>query len=305
MGHTGMDHTGMGGLLGAEPALVVTLMLNAVTQASHMLLLALGLSLIFGVLRVLNMAHGALHVAGLYVGLSVVHVTGSWWAALIVSPLILAAIGAGIESALIRPLRNRDPMHALILTFGVILVFQDCFKLLWGVDIKLLTEPRVLSGAASVFGVPYPKFYLFNILAAAIVVALLWLFLTRTIAGRVIRAAAQDPEAAAAVGVPVPRVYTAVFALGTFLTAFGGVLMGTIMSFTPAAALDTMLYAFAIVVIGGLGSLPGAVLGSLLVGFIDAFGLLVAPGWSIAFIFVVMAAVLVLRPHGLLGRAET
>jgi branched-chain amino acid transport system permease protein len=304
MGHTGMDHTGMGGLLGVEPALVVTLLLNAVTQASHMLLLALGLSLIFGVLRVLNMAHGALHVAGLYVGLSVVHVTGSWWAALIISPLILAAIGAGIESALIRPLRNRHPMHALILTFGVILVFQDCFKLLWGVDIKLLTEPRILSGAASVFGVPYPKFYLFNILAAAIVVTLLWLFLTRTMAGRVIRAAAQDPEVAAAVGVPVPRVYTAVFALGTFLTAFGGVLMGTIMSFTPAAALDTMLYAFAIVVIGGLGSLPGAVLGSLLVGFIDAFGLLIAPGWSIAFIFVVMAAVLVLRPHGLLGRAE-
>jgi branched-chain amino acid transport system permease protein len=304
MGHTGMDHTGMGGLLGAEPALVVTLVLNAVTQASHMLLLALGLSLIFGVLRVLNMAHGALHVAGLYVGLSVVHVTGSWWAALIVSPLILAAIGAGIESTLIRPLRNRHPMHALILTFGVILVFQDCFKLLWGVDIKLLTEPRILSGAASVFGVPYPKFYLFNIVAAAIVVTLLWLLLTRTMAGRVIRAAAQDPEVAAAVGVPVPRVYTAVFALGTFLAAFGGVLMGTIMSFTPAAALDTMLYAFAIVVIGGLGSLPGAVLGSLLVGFIDAFGLLVAPGWSIAFIFVVMAGVLVLRPHGLLGRAE-
>jgi branched-chain amino acid transport system permease protein len=279
-----MDHTGMlGGLLGADPSLIVTLALNAVTQASHMLLLALGLSLIFGVLRVLNMAHGAFHVAGLYVGLSVVQVTGSWWTALFVAPLILAAVGAGLEITLIRPLRNRHPTHALILTFGVILVFQDLFKLLWGVDIKLLAEPPILSGA---------------------VVALVWIFLMRTIAGRVIRAAAQDAEVAAAVGVPVPRVYTAVFALGTFLTAFGGVLMGTIMSFTPAAALDTMLYAFAIVVIGGLGSLPGAVLGSLLVGFIDAFGLLVAPGWSIAFVFVVMAAVLVLRPHGLLGRAD-
>src|SRR5262245_59602821 len=300
-----MDHAGTGGgLLGADPVLITTLVLNAVTQASHMLLLALGLSLIFGVLRVLNMAHGALHVAGLYVGLSVVQVTGSWWTALFVSPLILAAIGAGLEITLIRPLRNRHPTHALILTFGVILVFQDLFKLLWGVDFKLLAEPRILSGAVAVFGIPYPKFYFFNIVAAAIIVTLLWLFLTRTSAGCVIRAAAQDPEVAAAVGVPVPRVYTAVFALGTFLTAFGGVLMGTIMSFTPAAALDTMLYAFAIVVIGGLGSLPGAVLGSLLVGFIDAFGLLVAPGWSIAFVFVVMAAVLVLRPYGLLGRAE-
>jgi branched-subunit amino acid ABC-type transport system permease component len=300
-----MDHTGMlGGLLGADPSLIVTLALNAVTQASHMLLLALGLSLIFGVLRVLNMAHGAFHVAGLYVGLSVVQVTGSWWTALFVAPLILAAVGAGLEITLIRPLRNRHPTHALILTFGVILVFQDLFKLLWGVDIKLLAEPPILSGAVTVLGVPYPKFYLFNIAAAAIVVTLVWIFLMRTIAGRVIRAAAQDAEVAAAVGVPVPRVYTAVFALGTFLTAFGGVLMGTIMSFTPAAALDTMLYAFAIVVIGGLGSLPGAVLGSLLVGFIDAFGLLVAPGWSIAFVFVVMAAVLVLRPHGLLGRAD-
>jgi branched-chain amino acid transport system permease protein len=295
-----MDHTGMA----ADSTLIVTLVLNAVTQASHMLLLALGLSLIFGVLRVLNMAHGAFHVAGLYVGLSVVQVTGSWWAALVVSPLILAAVGGALEIALIRPLRNRHPTHALILTFGVILVFQDLFKLLWGVDIKLLTEPRILAGAVTAFGIAYPKFYLFNIAAAAIAVTLVWLFLTRTTAGRVIRAAAQDPEVAASVGVPVPRVYTAVFALGTLLAAFGGVLMGTIMSFTPAAALETMLYAFAIVVIGGLGSLPGAILGSLLVGFIDAFGLLVAPGWSIAFVFVVMAAVLVLRPHGLLGRAE-
>src|SRR5262249_2134935 len=162
-----MDHAGTGGgLLGGEAALIVTLVLNAVTQASHMLLLALGLSLIFGVLRVLNMAHGALHVAGLYVGLSVVQATGSWWAALIVSPLILAGIGAAIEVTLIRPLRNRHPTHALILTFGVILVFQDLFKLLWGVDIKLLAEPRMLAGAASVFGVPYPRFYLFNIVAA-------------------------------------------------------------------------------------------------------------------------------------------
>jgi branched-subunit amino acid ABC-type transport system permease component len=303
MGNPGMDQTGVG-LLGADPALIMTLTLNAVAQASHMLLLALGLSLIFGVLRVLNMAHGALHVAGLYVGLSVVQVTGSWWSALILSPLILAAIGAGIEIVLLRPLRGRHPTHALILTFGVILIFQDLFKLLWGVDIKLLAEPGLLSGSVTVFGLPYPKLYLFNVAAAAIVVTLLWLLLTQTTAGRVIRAAAQDPEVAAAVGVPVPLVYTAVFALGTFLTAFGGVLMGTSMSFTPAAALDTMLYAFAIVVIGGLGSLAGAVLGSLLVSFIEAFGLLIAPGWSLAFVFIVMAAVLVVRPHGLLGRAE-
>jgi branched-chain amino acid transport system permease protein len=300
-----MDHAGMiGGLLGADQQLIVTLVLNAVTQASHMLLLALGLSLIFGVLGVLNVAHGALHVAGLYVGLTVVQATGSWWAALFVAPLIVAAVGAGIEVALLRPLRHRHPTHALILTFGVILVFQDLFKIFWGADIKLLSEPVALSGGVTALSVHYPKFYLFNIVASALAVITVWLLLTRTNAGRVIRAAAQDPEVAAAVGVPVPAVYTAVFALGTFLAAFGGVLMGTIMSFTPAAALETMLFAFAIVVIGGLGSLPGAVLGSLLVGFIDAFGLLVAPGWSLAFIFAVMAAVLVVRPHGLLGRAE-
>ena len=170
-----MDHTGVTGVLGADTALIATLVLNAVTQASHMLLLALGLSLIFGVLRILNMAHGALHVAGLYVGLSVVQATGSWWTALFISPLILAAIGAGLEITLIRPLRNRHPTHALILTFGVILVFQDLFKLLWGVDIKLLAEPRILSGAVAVFGVPYPKFYFFNIVAAAIISVAAWL----------------------------------------------------------------------------------------------------------------------------------
>lgn len=282
--------------------LYLTLFLNGLSQAAHMFLLALGLSLIFGVMKVLNLAHGALHIAGVYAALTLLAWAGSWWLALVLAPLVVGAVGVLLEVSLLRPLYARHPTYVLILTFGVILVLQDVFKIGWGVDFKVLPEPTLLSGSADLAGLRYPRFYLFDIGVASVAGLALWAFLERTWLGREIRAAAEDREMAAAVGINIRRVYTLVFGLGTFLTALGGVLMGTIMSVSPSSAFDMMLVAFVVVVVGGLGSLPGAALGALLVGQVNAFGLLVAPEWEMAFMFVLMAAVLVLRPRGLLGK---
>jgi branched-chain amino acid transport system permease protein len=287
---------------GMEHHLYMMMFLNGLSQASHMFLLALGLSLIFGVMRILNLAHGALHIFGVYAALTFIAWGTNWWVALLLGPLVVAAVGALMEVTLLRPMYRRHPTYVLILTFGAILVFHDLFRIGWGVEYRLLPEPPLVGGAVEVFGIFYPTFYLFSVGVAVAMGLLVWAFLELTRPGRLIRAAAEDREMAAAVGINVPLVYTAVFALGTFLTAFGGVLMGTIMATSPAESFHTMLHAFAIVVIGGLGSLSGAALGAFLVGQVNAFGLLIAPEWEIAFMFLLMAIVLVLRPHGLLGR---
>ncbi|OUM93492.1 MAG: hypothetical protein BAA04_04555 [Firmicutes bacterium ZCTH02-B6] len=267
-----------------------------------MYLVAVGLSLIFGVMRVLNLAHGALHIAAVYIGLSIIALLGNWWWALVLAPLAVAVTGALIEIGLLRPMYRRPPTYVLILTFGLVLIIHDLLKLGWGVDYKILPEPPILRGVVDVFGIVYPISYLFSIVVAAALGLLLWLFLNRTRPGRIIRACAEDREMAASLGINVPVVYTAVFTAGAFLTGFGGVLMGTIMATHAPEAFETMLYAFAVVVIGGLGSLGGAALGSFLVGQLNAFGLLVAPEWNMAFMFLAMALVLILRPRGLMGQ---
>lgn len=303
--HHGVDMAGMAGAGGIDWSLYAMLFLNGLSQASHMYLVAVGLSLIFGVMRVLNLAHGAIHIAGVYVALSVLSRWDNWWVALAVAPLLVAAFGAFLEVGLLRPMYGRPPTYVLILTFGMVLILYDLFKIGWGVDYKILPEPPALQGVVELGGVVYPVSYLFSIGVACALGALLWLFLSHTRPGRLIRACAEDREMAASLGINVPLVYTAVFTVGTFLTAFGGVLMGTLMATSAPEALETMLYAFAVVVIGGLGSLGGAALGSLLVGQLNAFGLLIMPEWNMAFMFLAMALVLVLRPRGLLGKGGT
>ena len=310
MGHAGDAHPGMdvaggaalGGLSGIDWQLYGTLFLNGLSEASHMFLVAVGLSLIFGVMRVLNLAHGALHILTVYVATTLIAWWSNWWLALLVAPLVVAALGAVVEVGLLRPMYGRPATYVLILTFGLVLILHDVLKIGWGVDYKILPEPPALQGVVEIFGIVYPVMYLFGIGVAAALGLLLWLFLTRTRPGRIIRACAEDREMAGSLGINVPLVYTAVFAAGVFLTGLGGVLMGTIMATSAPEAFDTMLYAFAVVVIGGLGSLGGAALGSFLVGQLNAFGLLLMPEWSMAFMFLAMALVLVLRPRGLMGK---
>jgi branched-chain amino acid transport system permease protein len=278
--------------------------LNGLVQAACLFLLASGLTLIFGVLGILNFAHAALFMLAAYLAAQVSAWSGSFWVALLVVPPVLALLGAGLERGLLCRVYDVPVAYQLLLTLGVVLLIKDLVKLLWGTAWKTLSEPPMFSGTLMVLGRPYP---LYNVVYIGFVILLglaLWAFLSRTRLGKVVRAAAMDRDMANAVGINVPLVYTGVCALGTALAGIMGVFHGPMLNIHLDVDHDYVVEAFAVVVIGGLGSVPGALLGALLVGMLDAFGILIIPRFQMAFIYMVMAAVLVFRPHGLFGVRE-
>jgi len=282
----------------------VAYLLNGLVQAACLFLLASGLTLIFGVLRILNFAHAALFMLAAYLAVQVTASFGSFWAALLLVPPAMALVGAALERALLRRVYDLPVPYQLLLTFGVILVIKDVIKLLWGTASKTLAEPPVLRGSAVVLGRDYPLYNLVYIAVIALVAAGLWVSLHHTRLGKRIQAAAADREMASAMGINVPGVYTGVCALGVALAALLGVFHGPMMNIHLDVDHQYIVEAFAVVVIGGLGSVPGALVGSLLVGMLDSFGILLLPRFQMAFIYMVMAAVLIVRPQGLFGPRE-
>lgn len=278
--------------------------LNGLVQAACLFLVASGLTLIFGVLRILNFAHAALFMLAAYLAAQVSAWSGSFWVALLVVPPVLALLGAGLERGLLQRVYDAPVAYQLLLTFGVILLIKDVIKLLWGTAWKTFSEPPMLSGTLVVLGRPYPRYNLVYIGFVILLGLALWAFLNRTRTGKVVRAAAADRDMANAVGINVSLVYTGVCGLGTALAAIMGVFHGPMMNIHLDVDHHYIVEAFAVVVIGGLGSIPGALLGALLVGMLDSFGILIIPRFQMAFIYVVMAAVLVFRPQGLFGLRE-
>jgi branched-chain amino acid transport system permease protein len=278
--------------------------LNGPVQAACLFLVASGLTLIFGVLRILNFAHAALFMLAAYLAAQMSSWSGSFWVALLVVPPVLALVGMGLERSLLRRVYNAPVAYQLLVTFGVILLIKDLIKLLWGTGWKTFSEPLMLSGTLMVLGRPYPLYNLVYIGFVILLGLVLWTFLTRTRTGKVVRAAAADRDMANAVGINVPLVYTGVCALGTALAAIMGVFHGPMMNIHLDVDHHYIVEAFAVVVIGGLGSVPGALLGALLVGMLDSFGILIMPRFQMAFIYMVMASVLVFRPQGLFGLRE-
>jgi branched-chain amino acid transport system permease protein len=276
-------------------------LLNGLTFGMVLFLIASGLSLIFGVLRVLNFSHGTFYMLGAYLAYQCVGLFGSFWLALLVAPLIVAAFGAGLEILLLRPVYQRPVAYQLLLTFGVILVVTDMVKMIWGMTYYSIPYPAPFSGSVPILGRAYPKYNLLIIASGLLVAVGLWLFHQRTHYGRLVRASASHPEMAGALGVNVPRLFTVVFALGSWLGGVGGVLASPLTSLSLDMAIRIIVEAFAVVVIGGLGSWVGAVLGSILIGQFEAFGIAFIPRFHMAFIFMLMAVVLILRPRGLMG----
>ena len=282
----------------------ILFLLNGLTFGMVLFLIASGLSLIFGVLGVLNFAHGTLYMLGAYLAYQSVSLFGDFWLALLIAPLLVAGFGAAVEILLLRPVYRRPVAYQLLLTFGVILVVTDVVKMIWGMGYYSIPFPRLLAGSISILGRGYPKYNLFIISAGLLVAVGLWRLLQRTRYGTLVRAAASDREMTDALGVHVPRLFTAVFALGAWLGGLGGAVASPLGSLSLDMAVRIIVEAFVVVVIGGLGSLPGSVLGSFLIGQFEAFGILFIPRFHMAFIFMLMAVVLIVRPRGLLGRAE-
>jgi branched-chain amino acid transport system permease protein len=286
---------------------ILTQLLMGLTVGVNLVLVATGLTLVFGMMGVINFAHSALFMLGAYVGLVATTRLGSFWLGLLIAPLAIGLLGAAMERWLLRPLRERYPLShllPLLLTFGLSLFFEGSAKVIWGADIVSLNKPALLGGAVSLGRITFPTYWLVALVAAAVLAAAVWLVVERTSLGLAIRAATQDPTMAAVLGVNVQRLNTIVFALGSGLAGAAGVILGTMTSLSPQMGAGIVLDAFIAIVIGGLGSFTGAIVGSLLLGQLQSFGVALLPAFHTPLVFLVMAVVLVLRPSGLFGAAE-
>ena len=280
----------------------VTQTFNGLSYGALLFLLASGLSLIFGVMRVVNLAHGSYFMLGGYVGLSVIWRTGSYVLALVAGALALAVVGIAMERVFLRRLAGQT-LGQVLMTIGFAMIFQDLALLIWGGDPYSIRPPSLLAGVVTAGPGRFPIYRIFIIVIAVAVGAALWLLLDRTRIGAMIRAAVDDPEMAQGVGIRVPRVSLGVFALGAALAAFGGVVGAGFLGVYPGLDFEILPYAFVVVIVGGLGSLPGAMVGSLLVGLLDNFGKALFPELSYFTLFAPMALILALKPTGLFGRA--
>jgi branched-chain amino acid transport system permease protein len=279
----------------------VTQTFNGLSYGALLFLLASGLSLIFGVMRVVNLAHGSYFMLGGYVGLSVVWRTGSYVLALAAGALVLAVVGMAMERLFLRRLPGQT-LGQVLMTIGFALIFQDLALLIWGGDPYAIRPPSMLAGVLTAGPGRFPIYRIFIIVVAVVVGAALWLALDRTRVGAMIRAAVDDPEMAQGIGIRVPRISLGVFALGAALAAFGGVVGAGFLGVYPGLDFEILPYAFVVVIVGGLGSLPGAMVGSLLVGLLDNFGKALFPELSYFTLFAPMALILALKPTGLFGR---
>jgi branched-chain amino acid transport system permease protein len=253
------------------------------------------------VMRVVNLAHGSYFMLGGYVGLSVMWRTNSFALAMLCGALAIALIGIGMERVFLRTLAGQT-LGQVLMTIGFALIFQDLALLIWGGDPYTIPAPKLLTGSVRVGAFAFPAYRVFIIVIAIVVAVALWLALDRTRMGAVIRAAVDDGEMAQGVGINVPVVSMGVFALGAFLAALGGVIGGAFLGVYPGADFEVLPYAFVVVIVGGLGSLPGAMVGSVLVGLLDNFGKAIFPELSYFTLFAPMALILALRPTGLFGR---
>jgi branched-chain amino acid transport system permease protein len=269
-------------------------------------LIAAGLSLIFGVLRVLNFAHGTFYMLGAYTTFQLVQWLGveggRFWLTALGGALAVAALGGVIERFLFRRLYGKDELYQLLFTYALALILSDAAKMIWGTQQKSVSRPPELTGAFKLFGAIIPHYNLFIILLGPAIALAFWLVLQRTRVGRYIRAGALDRETLGALGVNVDALYTGVFVLASFLGGLGGALISPMRATTPGMDTEVIVEAFVVVVIGGLGSFWGTFLGALIYGQVLSFGILFFPRFSIFAVFALMAAVLMVRPWGLLGR---
>lgn len=279
--------------------------LSALSQAAILFFIACGLTLIFGIMRVVNFAHGVIFMLGAYVGYTAQAVSGSFILALIVAPIAVGIVGVAFEWIFLRHLYGRrDGGAYLLLTFGLAVVLSELIRIIWGTQPLSAGTPDFLRGIVLILGQPFPLYRLFLIglgLAAAVAV---WQFLDRTRAGLLIRAVSQNPEMVAALGTNIDLVRTGVFGIGCALAAVGGVLAAPLVTAFLGMGTTVVIDAFVIVIIGGMGSFLGSIIGSILVGFVQVFGAYYFQDLALAFIYFLMLAVLVIRPGGLLGKED-
>lgn len=296
-----------GKMFEAYPAYILTGLL----YASLLFLLSSGLNVVLGVLKILNLAHGSFYVLGAYLTTSFVALfvaTGLpiylVYIQILVAAAVAGVIGFIFEPTLLRPIYKREESYQLLLTFGILLVLSDVTKIVWGLGARVAPEPFKLLGSFIIGGIPFPYYNLLVIAVGFIVFLMLWFFFAKTRTGKIIRATATNREVTTSLGVNVPRTFTLVFVFGCFLGGLAGALAVPMQSIFPGLAMEMLVLSFVIVVIGGMGSLEGAFIGSIIVGIARSFGIVYFPEIELAILFIIMIIVLLVRPQGLFGRRE-
>jgi branched-chain amino acid transport system permease protein len=277
--------------------------INGLSIGVAVVLMALGLTIIFGLLDVINMAHGEFYAIGAYAALALIAVGLPFWWALVLTPLLMAVVGYATERVLIQRVFHSKDRHTLtlLLTFGIAIILEDLLKIVFGANPLRIEQP--ITGATEMFGLFFPNYRLFLMAVGALVIGAVWVVVFRTRLGAMVRAAAFDRHMAASLGVPVSVVYAGTFAFGVALAGLSGVLLAPIYSVFPTMGRDFVLIAFSVVIIGGMGSIKGAVIAGLLLTQVQSISsLFISPVWSDPLLFSIMVAVLMWRPHGLFGR---
>ncbi len=294
-----------------DPGFIALFVMAGLSQAAVLFIVAAGLSLVFGALRVINMAHGSLFMTGAFLATTVSAVAAGsafgFWAALLVAPLAAAVIGALIEILVLKRLYGEEHLLQLLGTYALTLVFAGAVRVIFGAANRSLAPPPLLAGSVLIFGHAFPVYRIFLMGSALVIAAGLYGLLYRTSLGRNIRAAVSDPQLLNSAGVNVSRLFTVVFVIGALLAGLGGTLIAPSQAVSPDIDTEILVEAFAISVIGGLGSLAGSFVGAVIVGLSTSFAIAFPPTsrWSVAFIFAAMAIVLTIRPWGLFGQTES
>lgn len=281
---------------------VLAQLLNGLAYSLLLFLLAAGLSLIFGMMDVINLSHGSFFMVGGFVGIALVGVMDNWWLALLFTVAIVALLGLVAELALLRPMYERGHLDQILLTFGLALILEDGAEWIWGSSIRSLRTPETLAGSVEMFGITLPGYRLVVIALGLLLAGALWFILERTRLGSIIRAGVSNREMTSALGFNIPVIFAGVFVFGVALAAFAGYVAAPILGVFPGLDFEVLILALIIVVIGGLGSLTGVFWVSLLIGLTQTFGQAYFPEFSAIIIYVVMAAVLLIRPEGLFQR---
>lgn len=279
--------------------------LSGLTSAMFLFLLAAGLSLIFGVSRVINVSHGAFYMLGAYLVVTANRFmsmdVGGFAVLAIAGALLIGLFGGLLEVLILRVVYKGGMLFVALVTFGMLAMIEETAKIVWGAELTSVPRPASLEGAAQIFGGALPHYNIVLILAGFALAAGVWAIVEKTRFGLLLRAASMDREMLSALGVDVARIFTVTFAFGAGLAGLAGVLAAPMVSISPTMGSSIIIEAFAVVVIGGLGSLPGSLLGAFIVGEALAFGILAVPGLALVMVYLLMAVILILRPEGLLG----
>ena len=277
-------------------------LLNGLVYGMLLFLLSAGLSLIFGLLRVINLAHGSFYMLGAFVGLAVLQTTGNFWIALFGAPLLVGLLGVAFQLVFIRRIDRRPQLDQVLMTFGFTMIFFDLVQSVWGNAIRQVPPPASLAGSVLLGSVPFPSYRLFLIVLGLALALLLWLGLGRTRIGAMIRAGVDNRAMAAGLGIEIERLFTIIFALSVALAALAGVAAGPVLGLYPGMDGEILILCFITIVCGGMGSLRGAFVGSVLIGQADNFGRAYLPEFASFMVYAVMIALLLVRPRGLFGQ---